>query len=46
MKPDVRDYINFLEDISDGIAKVEQFIHGVTFEQFAKDDKTFFGSTG
>jgi uncharacterized protein with HEPN domain len=42
MKPDVRDYINFLEDISDGIAKVEQFIHGVTFEQFAKDDKTFF----
>ena len=32
MKPDVRDYINFLEDISDGIAKVEQFIHDVTFE--------------
>jgi len=32
MKPDVRDHINFLEGISDGIAKVEQFIHGVIFK--------------
>lgn len=42
MKPPVRDYINFLEDITDAIAKVEQFIYGATFEEFAKDDKTFF----
>jgi uncharacterized protein with HEPN domain len=42
MNPADRGYIDFLEDISDGISKVEQFIHGMTFEQFAKDDKTFF----
>jgi uncharacterized protein with HEPN domain len=42
MNPADRDYIDFLGDISDGIAKVEQFIHGMTFEEFAKDDKSFF----
>ncbi len=42
MKPGLRNYIDFLEDISEGIAKVEKFIHGATFEQFAKDDKTIF----
>ena len=37
-----RIYIDYLEDILDSIAKVGKFIESMTFEQFAKDDKTIF----
>ena len=35
-----RDYRLFLEDISDRIEKIENFIEGMTFEEFLRDDKT------
>jgi len=35
-----RDYRLFLEDISDRIEKIENFIEGMTFEEFVRDDKT------
>lgn len=33
---------DYLDDIIDTIDKVELFIQGMDFEQFAKDDKTVF----
>ena len=35
-------YADYLEDILDAIAKVENFIKGTTFDKFAADDKTAF----
>ena len=35
-----REYADYLEDILDAISKIENFIEGMTFDQFAKDDKT------
>ena len=35
-----RDYRLFLEDISDRIEKIENFIEGMTFEEYVRDDKT------
>ncbi len=37
-----RTYADYLEDIIDALVKVEQFIKGMTFGQFAVDDKTVF----
>jgi len=37
-----RTHADYLEDILDAIRKVAQFIQGMTFEEFAKDDKTVF----
>ena len=37
-----RVYVDYLDDILDALVKVGQFIAGMTFEQFAKDDKTSF----
>jgi uncharacterized protein with HEPN domain len=37
-----RMYVDYLEDILDAIEKVEQFIEGMTFDQFAEDAKTVF----
>ena len=39
MKEKYRDYI---EDILDSILKIEQFIDGLTFEDYQGDDKTVF----
>ncbi len=39
MKEDYRDYI---EDILNSILKIEQFVDGLTFEDFQGDDKTVF----
>ena len=41
MNPE-RVYGDYLEDILDALVKVGQFIAGMTFEQFQKDDKTSF----
>ncbi len=35
-----RNYKLFLEDISDRIAKIDAYIADMSFEEFAKDDKT------
>ena len=35
-----RDYILFLEDISDRIEKINKYIEGMYFEDFKIDDKT------
>lgn len=35
-----RDFLAYLEDILDGIEKIEQFTKGVDFESFDSDDKT------
>jgi len=35
-----RDYILFLEDISDRIEKINKYIEGMCFEDFKIDDKT------
>ena len=41
MKPECP-YVDYVEDMLDAIEKVAQFIPGMTFEQFAEDDKTAF----
>jgi uncharacterized protein with HEPN domain len=33
---------DYLQDILDSIEKVNQFVHGQTYEEFAGDDKTVF----
>ena len=35
-----RDYLLFLEDISERIEKIEKYIEGMDFETFRRDDKT------
>lgn len=37
-----RDYIVYLEDMLDAVLKVEQFVQGIDFHDFAQDDKTKF----
>jgi uncharacterized protein with HEPN domain len=37
-----RDYLDYLNDIADAAEKIGQFIEGMTYEQFKKDDKTVF----
>jgi uncharacterized protein with HEPN domain len=37
-----RAYTDYLADIVDTIRKVAQFVQGMTFEEFTKDDKTVF----
>ncbi len=37
-----RTHVDYLIDILQAIEKVTQFIDGMTFEEFAKDDKTIF----
>lgn len=37
-----RVYSDYLHDIQDTIAKVQSFAQGMSFEQFAGDDKTVF----
>jgi uncharacterized protein with HEPN domain len=37
-----REYADYLEDILDAISKIATFIEGMTFDQFAKDDKTTY----
>ena len=37
-----RIYTDYLEDILDAVAKVGQFIAGMTFEGFSADEKTIF----
>ena len=37
-----RTYVDYLADMVDACKKVGQFINGMTFEEFAQDDKTTF----
>jgi len=37
-----REYGDYLEDILKALNKISEFIEGMTFEQFMKDDKTSF----
>jgi uncharacterized protein with HEPN domain len=37
-----RTFLDYLEDILDGIEKVGQFVEGMSFDQFADDHKTSF----
>lgn len=37
-----RIYADYLEDILNAVERVAQFIAGMTFDQFAADDKTVF----
>ena len=37
-----REYEDYLNDISDAIKKIENFIKGLDFDDFKKDDKTKF----
>lgn len=37
-----REYGDYLDDILDSISKIAKFIEGMTFDQFAKDDKTLY----
>lgn len=41
MNPE-RTYVDHLEDILAAITKVARFIEGLTFDQFAEDEKTLF----
>lgn len=38
----LREYEDYLNDISDAIKKIEIFIKGLEFDDFKKDDKTKF----
>jgi uncharacterized protein with HEPN domain len=40
-----RTHIDYLADMLDAIRKVGQFIQGITFEEFTRDDKTVFAVT-
>lgn len=37
-----KDYKDYLEDILDSVKKITRFIEGMTYEQFAQDDKTTY----
>ncbi len=37
-----REYRDYLQDILDAVTKAHQFVAGMDYEQFAKDDKTVF----
>lgn len=37
-----RTYVDYLEDIVEAAEKTSEFIDGMTFEQFARDDKTIY----
>lgn len=37
-----REYADYLEDILDAISKIANFIEGMTFDQFSRDDKTAY----
>lgn len=39
-----REYIDYVQDILDAINKIEEFIFGMTFEQFNRDEKTVFAT--
>jgi uncharacterized protein with HEPN domain len=39
---DARQFVDYLCDIRDAVAKAEQFVAGMTYEQFAADEKTAF----
>ncbi|PNR97851.1 hypothetical protein X927_10340 [Petrotoga mexicana DSM 14811] len=36
-----RDYTLFLKDIINAMSSIEEFVQGMSFEEFSKDDKTF-----
>jgi uncharacterized protein with HEPN domain len=36
-----RDYTLFLKDIINAMSSIEEFVQGMSFEEFANDDKTF-----
>lgn len=42
MKAENRDSGDFLRDILDSIDKIGNFIEGLDFDKFAKDDKTVY----
>jgi len=37
-----RSYLDYLEDILEAIEKAEQFISGMSFQEFTEDDKTVY----
>jgi uncharacterized protein with HEPN domain len=37
-----KEYQDYVEDIMSSISKIEQFVEGMTFEDFSEDDKTVF----
>ena len=37
-----REFIDYLQDITDSISKIEQFTKGLDFDHFSEDDKTIF----
>lgn len=39
-----RKFIDYAQDISDAIDKIEEFTQGMSFEQFKSDDKTVFAT--
>lgn len=42
MKPEERDFLDYLADILDAMEKVGRFTQGITFEEFSADDRTNF----
>lgn len=39
---DSREFLDYLGDIRDAIVRAQKFVGGMTFEQFAADEKTTF----
>ena len=37
-----REFLDYLDDIRDAVTKARQFVAGMTYEQFAADEKTAF----
>lgn len=36
----IRDYIDYVNDISESMNEIEEFIHGIDFDEFSFDKKT------
>jgi len=40
----VREFIDYLKDISDAIKKAQQFVENLSYDEFTKDEKTIFAT--
>lgn len=37
-----REFLDYVEDVIDAMSKAQKFTHGMDYEAFVRDDKTFF----
>jgi uncharacterized protein with HEPN domain len=37
-----REFLDYVEDVVEAMSNAEKFVHGMTFEEFTKDQKTIY----